>query len=86
MLMIPRLSSLGFGFRFIITKGLPSFVQHSFRLHGLIQDTHVGSYTQVRIASASRRMSSRKTAWAESKISEAKDAHRKPLLPHLTGS
>ena len=40
MLMIPRLSSLGFGFRFIITKGLPSFVQHSFRLHGLIQDTH----------------------------------------------
>ena len=41
MLMIPRLSSLGFGFRFITAKGLPSFVQHSFRFHGLIQDTHV---------------------------------------------
>jgi hypothetical protein len=32
--------SLGFGFRFIIAKGLPSFVQHSSRFHGLIQDTH----------------------------------------------
>ena len=41
MLMIPRLSSLGFGFRFITAKGLPYFVQHSFRFHGLIQDTHV---------------------------------------------
>jgi len=39
--MIPLLSSLGFGFRFIIAKGLPSFVQHSFRFHGVIQDTHV---------------------------------------------
>jgi len=33
--------SLGLGFRFINAKGLPSFVQHSFRFHGLIQDTHV---------------------------------------------
>jgi hypothetical protein len=48
--MIPRHSSLGSGFRFITAKGLPSFVQHSFRFHGLIQDTHVGSYTQGRIA------------------------------------
>jgi hypothetical protein len=38
--MIPLLGSLGFGFRFITAKGLPSFVQHSFRFHGLIQDTH----------------------------------------------
>jgi hypothetical protein len=38
--MIPLLGSLGFGFRFIIPKVLPSFVQHSFRFHGLIQDTH----------------------------------------------
>jgi len=41
MIMIPWHSSLGFGFRFITAKGLPSFVQHSFRFHGLIQDTHV---------------------------------------------
>ena len=41
IIMIPRHSSLGFGFRFIIAKGLPSFVQHSIRFHGLIQDTHV---------------------------------------------
>jgi len=40
--MIPLLGSLGFGFRLIIPKGLPSFVQHSFRFYGLIQDT-VGS-------------------------------------------
>jgi len=39
--MIPLLGSLGFGFRLIIPKGLPSFVQHSFRFYGLIQDTHV---------------------------------------------
>ena len=44
---------------------------------------NVGSYTQLRTASASRRMSSRKAAQAESKISEAKDTHRKPLLPSL---
>jgi hypothetical protein len=53
-------SSLGFGFRFITAKGLPSFVQHSFRSHGLIQDTHVGSYTQGRIAGDF--LSSRKAA------------------------
>jgi hypothetical protein len=57
--------SLGFGFRFIIAKGLPSFVQHSSHFNGLIQDTHVGSYTQVRIAGDStvkpwRRLSGRK--------------------------
>jgi hypothetical protein len=33
--------SLGFGFRFTTAKRLPSFVQHSFRFHGVIQDTHV---------------------------------------------
>jgi len=37
--MIPLLGSLGFGFRLIIPKGLPSFVQYSFRFYGLIQDT-----------------------------------------------
>jgi len=42
--------SLGSGFHFITAKRLPSFVQHSFRFHGLIQDTHGGSYTQGRIA------------------------------------
>jgi hypothetical protein len=31
-------------------------------------------------------LSSRKAARTESKISEAKDTHRKPPLPHLTGS
>ena len=50
IIMIPRLSSLGFGFRFIFFKGLPSFVQHSSRFHGLIQDTHGSSYTQGRTA------------------------------------
>jgi len=39
MIMIPLLGSLGFGFRLIIPKGLPSFVQYSFRFYGLIQDT-----------------------------------------------
>jgi len=55
--------SLGSGFRFITAKSLPSFVQHSFRFHGLIQDTHVGSYTQGRIASDF--LSNRKAARAE---------------------
>jgi hypothetical protein len=32
--MIPLACSLGFGFRFILNKELPSFVQHSFRFHG----------------------------------------------------
>jgi len=53
-------SSLGSGFRFITAKRLPSFVQHSFRFHGVIQDTHVGSYTQGRIAGDF--LSSRKAA------------------------
>jgi len=53
--------SLGLGFRFITAKGLPSFVQHSspFLLE-VIQDTHVGSYTQGRIAGDF--LSSRKAA------------------------
>jgi hypothetical protein len=55
--------SLGFGFRFIIAKGLPSFVQHSSHFNGLIQDTHVGSYTQGRIAGDF--LSSRNAARAE---------------------
>jgi hypothetical protein len=70
-------SSLGFGFRFITAKRLPSFVQHSSHFNGLIQDTHVGSYAQGRIAGDF--LSSRKRH-------KRKDAHRKPLLPHLTGS
>jgi len=56
-------SSLGSSFRFITAKRLPSFVQHSFRFRGLIQDTHVGSYTQGRIAGDF--LSSRKAARAE---------------------
>ena len=56
IIMIPRLSSLGFSFRFTTSQGLPSFVQHSFRFHGLIQDTHVPHlhagrdfYTEIRL-------------------------------------
>jgi len=54
--------------------------------------THnLGSHSQWRIAgdlafADLRFLSSRKAARVESKISEAKDAHRKPPLPHLTGS
>jgi len=61
-------------------------LQNAFKL-----TANVGSYTQGRIAgdlafAALRFLSSRKAARAESKISEAKDTLRKPLLPHLTGS
>ncbi len=44
----------------------------------------VGSYTQGRIAGPESSGSSRNAARAESKISEAKDAHRKP--PRVLGA
>ena len=45
---------------------------------------NVGSYTQVRIAGPEYSGSSPEAARAESKISEAKDAHRKP--PRVLGA
>jgi len=64
--------SLGSGFRFITAKRLPSFVQHSFRFHGLIQDTHVGN---------SRRGGLRAISCQAEKPTEWKTAHRKPPNP-----
>ena len=36
----------------LLPKSLPSFVQHSIPLHGLIQDTHGGQYAVVALSKA----------------------------------